>query len=745
MFSCSGIKKIGFSGSEISEGNEYAFMSPDSLNFEYDYNFLQTLYLDAKTALLLGDTTLAFNKFNEALQFIAIKNGDGNFSSKFENLNKKIATEYSNLLEKSPQFSGDSPADFLKDEIDELDIDSAVAENIPKITTKEIQLVENNTVHKVLDYLLKNKKKSIENYLVRSTRYMPFIKQIFREEGLPEDLSYLAAIESGFNPIAYSRAHAVGMWQFIYATGKNYGLEKNFFIDERRDFIKSTRAAAKHLKDLYKLRDNWYLALANYNCSSRRIDRAIHRHRTTNFWKLRTLPRQTRSYIPLYIATTLIFKNPEKYGFDIEYEPPLSFETVELEHSFDLKDISDWLEMDIKTLRKVYNPELRTRFTPPVKDKKYKLRIPDGSKEIFLAKLDSTEAESRNHFSFYKVQKNDNINRIAKKFGVNSYLLRRVNDLSVYERLKKDEIIVPISEVSQKFSDYLASTGEFGYYYSVRRGDTLERIARRFGVRVRDLMRWNDLTSHFIYPGQRLNIIGRNDSYDVSGKERIIYIVRRGDSLSEIAEQFGVGLSRLRRWNNVWTSRIYPGQRLKIYLSSNSRRTPANGKHIVVRGESLDRISKMYSVNINQLKEWNNLKSDIIYPGQQLKVVSDTSLNNSPNKQDNGEYIEYRVRFGDTLWEISRRYNVSISQIMYTNNLRTSIIKKGQILILPSTNVSKGNLKTDENGHLKYTVRYGDTLWHLSRRYGVSIEKIKVLNNLDRDIIRPGDVLLIPN
>ena len=691
LVSCSSLKLWDSSSNRSStERIDTAPISPDSLVLEYDYNFLQTLYLDAKTALLIGDTSLAVIKYEEALEFIATKNGYENFPAKFEKLNKKIDLEYGNLLRKYPQYGENTPASFLR-ELDITDADlnvDTLNTNIPSaVSFGSIPVVENNTVKNVLNSLLKKRKKVFENYLRRSTKYLPYIKQIFRDEGLPEDLVYLASIESGYNPIAYSRAHASGMWQFISGTAKFYGLKINQFVDERRDFIKATKAAAKHLKDLYNARKDWFLALANYNCSSRRIDRAIRRHRTKNFWRLRSLPRQTRSYIPLYLAAIKIFKNPEEYGFNVDYEPVLTFDIVEIDKSYDLTDIAECAGTDVKTIREEYNPELRYTFTPPLKNGTYKLRIPAGTKNEFLKKLAALPPEKSSNYEFYTVKKGENISNISKKYEVKEHDLRIINSLWGKKVKTGDEIIVPISEASKKYSYAISSTGEFGRTYRVRRGDTLERIARRFGVKVRDLMKWNGLSSHMIYINQRLYVFSGAPLIIPAGSNKFIYTVKRGDTLSEIAERYGVGLSKLRRWNNLWRNTIYPGQRLSIYTQIPDK----VGVHTVRRGESLDKISRIYGITIKKLKELNGLSGNTIYPDQKLYVASKSETEQvQKDSNGNGDEINgntsksYKVRYGDTLWDIAKKYGISVKKLKAANNLRSNNIRPGIILVIPN-------------------------------------------------------------
>jgi hypothetical protein len=247
----------------------------------------------------------------------------------------------------------------------------------------DVPVARNKEVRAYLVYFSTERKQVIQQYLARSTRYLPLIQEIFQEHGLPEDLAYLAMIESGFNPYAYSPAHAAGMWQFISGTARRYGLEINNYVDERRDPVKSTHAAAKYLLDLYKQFGSWYLAAASYNCGENRVQREIDSSNHKNFWELsanRCLPNETKNYVPQMIAATIIAKNPEKFGFSrVPYLPPLQFDTVKVNEPTSLKAVSIACNVPPEEIS-LLNPELRKGTTPPAT---FALKIPKNSKELF--------------------------------------------------------------------------------------------------------------------------------------------------------------------------------------------------------------------------------------------------------------------------------------------------------------------------------------------------------------------------
>ncbi len=247
----------------------------------------------------------------------------------------------------------------------------------------DVPVARNKEVKAYLVYFTTERKQVMRQYLARSTRYLPLIREIFQEHGLPEDLAYLAMIESGFNPYAYSPAHAAGMWQFISGTARRYGLDINNYVDERRDPVKSTHAAAKYLLDLYKQFGSWYLAAASYNCGENRVQREIDSSNHKNFWDLsanQCLPNETKNYVPQMIAATIIAKNPEKFGFTrIPYLPPLQFDTVKVTEPTSLKAVSIACNVPPEEIT-LLNPQLRKGTTPP---ETFVLKIPKNSKELF--------------------------------------------------------------------------------------------------------------------------------------------------------------------------------------------------------------------------------------------------------------------------------------------------------------------------------------------------------------------------
>jgi len=315
-------------------------------------------------------------------------------------------------------------------------------EVLPKDRNKQapefdIPIVINAKVEQFIQHFQTTGRRVFTSWLARSEKYIPFMKNLLKENGLPEDLVYMALIESGFNPYAYSRSKAAGPWQFIYLTGKRYGLNSNWWIDERRDPEKSTIAAAKYLKDLYDTFECWYLAAAGYNAGEGKIARAMKRHRTEDFWELtkyRYLKRETKDYVPQMIAAALIAKDPEKYGFvGIEYQEPLRYDKVKVPEVTDLRLIAQACEVTLDEIKGL-NPELSRWCTPP-NFPDYEIKIPFGKKEVFLRKFETLFPGERFQFKTHQVKKGDTFSKIAKLYRVSLEPILEINRLNNKSRL----------------------------------------------------------------------------------------------------------------------------------------------------------------------------------------------------------------------------------------------------------------------------------------------------------------------
>jgi membrane-bound lytic murein transglycosylase D len=396
-----------------------------------------------------------------------------------------------------------------------------LAEDRPKPKQEfDIPIVINARVEQFIQYFQTTARDTFAKWLARSERYIPFMRNLLKESGLPEDLVYLALIESGFNPNAYSRAKASGPWQFIYLTGKRYGLRSNWWIDERRDPEKSTLAAAQYLKDLYDMFECWYLAAAGYNAGERKIATAMKRYRTEDFWELakhRYLKRETKDYVPQMIAAALIAKNPEKYGFvGIEYPEPLRYEKVKVPEVTDLRLIAQASEVTLDEIKEL-NPELLRWCTPP-NFADYEIRIPFGKKELFSKNFQTLYSGERFQFKTHLVKKGDTISKIARLYRVNPEPILEMNRLNKRSRLAIGmNLLIPLPKDRDPKPDRMAKkkSGETDHgsklvetiTYTIKKGDTLWSIADEMGVNLGALSHWNNLyPEKKLMPGDKLKI-----------------------------------------------------------------------------------------------------------------------------------------------------------------------------------------------------------------------------------------------
>jgi len=305
----------------------------------------------------------------------------------------------------------------------------------------------NKAVRRNLYYYSKKFRRTFRERLSRAYKYIEVMAEIFMEKGLPPELVFLPLIESGFDPYAYSPKRAAGPWQFIPATARKYGLKIDWWVDERRDPIKATRAAAEYLKDLYEKFGSWSLALAAYNAGEGKIRKALKRVKKRDFWairKTRYIKRETKNYVPSYIAATAIAIDPESFGFrDLVYHEPFEYDEVEINTPMDLEVVAKFTGVDVSTIREL-NPELRRWCTPP-NVSSYTLRIPLGTKEMFLKNLSNAKDNELFYVKFYKVKKGDSVWKIARHFGVPVRAIIDINSLGKKALIIAGEsILIPL-------------------------------------------------------------------------------------------------------------------------------------------------------------------------------------------------------------------------------------------------------------------------------------------------------------
>jgi membrane-bound lytic murein transglycosylase D len=399
------------------------------------------------------------------------------------------------------------------DDAAELDLPDA------ELPLSDIPLALNSKVEYFLYYFQTSGRASFSRWLSRSSRYIPMMKEILKREGMPEDLVYVAMIESGFQMHARSWANAVGPWQFISDTGRRYSLRIDQWVDERKDPVKATTAAALYLKELYGMfNGDWYLAAAGYNAGENKILRAINMYNTSDFWEISRgsyLKRETKEYVPKLLAAAIIAKDPARYGFsDIAYLPAIEFETVKIPSRTDLELVAKLSGTTYETIREM-NPDLRHWCTPP-NYPDYELKLPKGTRQQFELEYAKIPEDKRFTekvlYTRYKARKKDSLKAVARRFGTSAETLCELNGLSAKSGISGKSLIVPVKQTVDfshegRTKQAVAKKGNYSKFYTVKKGDTLDALAKRFNVSAKLLSNWNNLKNRVVLkPGRRIII-----------------------------------------------------------------------------------------------------------------------------------------------------------------------------------------------------------------------------------------------
>lgn len=436
-------------------------------------------------------------------------------SSEFQNTKSKILDHYNNLicLISDIDYQSNEDDKVFHIDRDDLDLLNKIDIEYKPFPHKELKLVKY-----FLDIYNGKRRNSAQIYLNRAARYIDDVKKVFKAFGMPEELAYVPMAESGYVPFSHSYAKAAGLWQFIPSTAKNFGLSMNWWEDERKDVIKSTIAAAKFYKVLYKRFEDWNLVLAAYNCGEGGVNRRIRKHKSDNFWRLSTLPKQTREYVPKLRALAKIGMEPEKYGFKYKSEKAL-YDTVHLDSCVSLKVIADLANITYEDLKK-NNPQLRQWCLPPYA-KNYPVVIPAMSKVGFRERFNNVDENFLYTIEEYTIKEKDTVKKIANHFKVKKEGVIDLNQLNSDKGLiagEKLKVIVP--PIKKKwFTDFnkkhLSYYDDEKYYldgrkqirYRVKSGDSVWGISRKFKVNHKKLKAWNKIDNrNIIKPGQNLVI-----------------------------------------------------------------------------------------------------------------------------------------------------------------------------------------------------------------------------------------------
>ena len=462
----------------------------------------------------------------------------------------------------------------------------AKAEAEIKTTKSDLPLVLNDQVAMFINYFSSPRgRATLEHAWARAGQYHDMISRILKEEGVPQDLIYLAQAESGFQPLALSRAGARGMWQFMAGAAQIYGLERSWWVDERQDPEKATRAAARNLKDLYNQFGDWYLAMAAYNSGASTVQHAVERTGYADFWQLYqrgVLPQETRNYVPIILAETIMAKNPEQYGLArVAPDPPPQTDHVTINYPVDLRLVAECVDTSVDYLQNL-NPSLLRMTTP--KDQPFTLNLPAGSEEKFQTAIAAIPQDMRTYWRYHRVEYGDTLPAIARKYHTSAASIAEANNLSDDLVKAGTKLIIPI--VPGRQNGQTVAYSHRATHYKVRKGDTVSSVADDFEVPVEKLRKWNHLRGNSLAAGRTLIIYKPTSSDEAetarseasqssAGTRRAAHKapnsqaakyhkVQRGETLSSIAESNHTSVAALKRANPKLAANLRAGDVLVI-------------------------------------------------------------------------------------------------------------------------------------------------------------------------------------
>lgn len=737
--------------------DEYSSLDDRSANNSLSDQALRKKLEEARRHYLLamrsseqGKVALASQHFESAMgilnDLVTYPNIDSN--PEFVKLSESLIRDYEEQVTSLDSLDANSSFFVLRDKIFQ-EIETIPLEKKQHFSSKQtltgagtessaeeyqIAMTDNAAVQQCIAFFTSEKgRKFFSRWLERSGRFFPVYERVLAEEGVPQELKFLSMIESGLSPAAVSWAKAVGLWQFIPVTGQQYGLTINWWVDERRDPEKSTRAAARYLKDLYNDLGDWHLALASYNCGPNRVKSAIAKANSRDYWQVREyLPRETQQYVPLYIAASKIASDPESYGFTgLNYEQPDKYATVVLKSTHDLQSIADAAKIPVATI-KALNPEL-LRDQIPQGVVEYKLRVPGDVSDDLAAKLDQLPPSEKPALAWttHKVHRGESMTSIADKYNVRVGDLCDANQMSPSSKLRNGmKLRVPVQVTAKSNNDdniakndsaddttpstaatakdhssqAIASsdapatprttpvaqkqrTVKVPSYHVVGRGETLTRIARQYGVSVSELADMNDLgRNKAVRVGQKLKVgeTSKKETISIASDARADkgsskLVAAKGEADKKLSKK---EREQLLAAQNDDESDSRSSRRHKGVTTTSSRFET----HKVKRGESLIAVADKFGVSVDDLKTWNAkaIKGNKLDAGVSLKIYSESPSKGDARRSSRASKSvekKYKVRNGENLTEIADKFGVSLAEIRKNNpHVKEKSLRAGQVL-----------------------------------------------------------------
>lgn len=750
-------------------------------------------YINGLSLIERKDTTHAAEYFEEAMlvlnELVSYPGIEKN--EDFLDLAQSIIEDYEGFVDEIDNLPSASAAFVLREKLFQ-EVDAYARNNDNKINIiptdtvgktyvrsipgTTVPITINDAVEKSVAFLTQNKgRKFYQRWLERSGRWFPMMKRIAQEEGVPQEIVYLSMMESGLNPNAVSRAKAVGLWQFMQSTGEMYNLRVTRWTDERRHPEKSTRAAMRHLRDLYGDFGDWHLALASYNYGPNGVRRAIKKTGMDKptFWDVVPyLPKETRNYVPLFLALTIVTSNPAEYGFDIEqinFEPEHTFETMVVNEPVALSVLAQCAGVSLDELRSL-NTELTGISTPP--GKPYELRLKVGTLQTFRERYAALTDEDKRPWIDHVVQKKETLLSIGRRYSVAAQQIADLNGISdASSKLRRGAVLrIPLSPAQretvlaqQEQQPALTQNSATGQLNSSQ-VSTTDTIASQA---VMPMISSNSVSQ----PKLSAENVVKQNSEQQSAKRFVKHTVKQGENLSSIARSYGVRLSDLRLWNNmaIGSEEIRIGERLNVAEEFGTMKSVAEVpskqekvlqssekvSHTVSKGETLAQIANEYNIALSDLLRANKMslnstlvigKTLIIPNGVESRSESRAKM--SAFASADSKKLEHKVKTGENIGIIAATYGVEVNDIRRWNpTIEGNRIIAGEKLTIYAERSAKGSSFSDNNKTESlpkhYIVRKGDSLTEIAEKFGVNVQTLRKKNKLRSNNVLAGQRIRI--